>query len=115
MKKIVFTVTVVSLALLFASCGGAKSDAKKLAKKACQCQELEESDNPDKATLDSCWMEAMGMAMEMREQYKDDTNALAVFEKVMNEAEKECVTKQPLSTPETPTDPASEATPSQPL
>lgn len=84
----------VLLLVLFAACGGAKSDAKLLAKKACECQSIEDAGSADQQQVDSCWKEALGMTLEMRDKYKDDPEAIDVFEQVLAQAEKDCVNQK---------------------
>lgn len=87
-------VNAILFVLFFAACDSAKSDAKHLAKKACECQSLEETGSADKQHVDNCWEEAFGMTLEMRDKYKDDPQAIEVFEKVLDQAEKECVSQK---------------------
>ncbi len=92
MKK-AFVLLLSAAALCLVSCGGAKSDAKKLAKQACKCQAMEESENPDEATLRECWSSTMNFAEELYDKYKDNDDDLKIFEEVMDQAEKDCVGK----------------------
>lgn len=80
-------------AALFLSCNNARNDAEILAKKVCQCQVMEKALDSDKGILDSCWNEALHLAYDMRDKYKDDDEALEVFDNVLNDAEKNCSKK----------------------
>lgn len=93
MKRTSAVLAIVLLTAFCTSCNSAKKDAKKLAKKACECQVMEDSESPDKSVLNACWEEALQLAFEMREKYKDDNDALTVFEKVLDDAEKDCSKK----------------------
>ena len=54
---------------------------------------MEESENPDEATLRECWSSTMNFAEELYDKYKDNDDDLKIFEEVMDQAEKDCVGK----------------------
>lgn len=82
MKKLTLLVAALAIAMALASCGGAKSDAKKICKKACQCKELKDKDQDKFMT---CINEYMEMALTMADKYANDEKADATLTKVTEE------------------------------
>lgn len=93
MKKVFYSVALFAAVAMLASCGGMKSDAKKMANKMCECALLaEDMDNIDMEKLETCSNELESMGDELDKKYteKEDQKALA---KAFAEELKSCKAK----------------------
>lgn len=82
MKKVLLSISAIAMVVMLASCGGYKSDAKKITNKMCKCGKIED---PEKKT--ECIKDLKDLSNKLDDKYKEDKEAQEYIIKAILESE----------------------------